>query len=229
MLASREIPGIRHTYTMSNRAEHSTLYLIRHGETVNSGEKRYKGTIDIPISENGILQIEMTADYIEQFVNHTSSGKGLEAVYTSKLSRAFRSAEIIAERFLLKPVVVSSLVERNFGRWEGMSFDEIRSKYPVEFDAWKNDPLKFSPVDGESTLEVKERVIPAVKGIKEHHSGGHFAIVAHGGVNRVILCHFLQIPLKNIFKIEQDSAALNIIEFTGNYPLLKLLNRAPIK
>jgi len=50
------------------------------------------------------------------------------------------------------------------------------------------------------------------------------AIVAHGGVNRIVLCHILGIPLENIFRIEQDYAALNIVEFWEKYPVMKLLN-----
>jgi alpha-ribazole phosphatase len=48
--------------------------------------------------------------------------------------------------------------------------------------------------------------------------------VAHGGVNRIILCHIMGIPLENIFRIEQDYGAVNIIEFWDKYPVVKLLN-----
>jgi broad specificity phosphatase PhoE len=140
------------------------------------------------------------------------------------LSRAFRSAEIIAESHGLTPLVNNGLRERSFGIWEGMSFIEIKEKHPVEFQAWAGNPLKYSPMGGESTLEVRERVIGALESILAGHHGDTIAVVAHGGVNRIILCHIMGMPLENIFRIEQDYAAVNIIEFWEQYPVVKLLN-----
>ena len=114
--------------------------------------------------------------------------------------------------------------ERNFGLWEGMSFEEIKEKYPEEFNDWAGNPLEFSPVNGESTLEVRDRVVDAFEKIVHAHPGERVAIVAHGGVNRIILCHILGIPMENIFRVEQDFAALNIIEFWDRYPVVKLMN-----
>ncbi len=199
-----------------------TLYLIRHGETEGSEVKRYKGSIDVPLSERGIEQIRRLAEYLNRSYKYYNNV--LSAVYSSPLSRALKSAEIIAEPHSLKPVVMPDLRERNFGIWEGMTFDEIKEKYPEEFKAWSSNPLKYSPVNGESTIEVKDRVIRAIEGIISNHNEETIAVVAHGGVNRLILCHFLGIPLENIFRIEQDTACLNIIEFWDNYPVVKLIN-----
>ena len=148
----------------------------------------------------------------------------LKAVYCSDLKRAIKSAELIASPHSLNPIISPSLRERNFGIWEGMSFDEIREKYPGEFESWAGNPLKYSPMGGESTLEVRERVINAFENIIGNHNEERIAIVAHGGVNRIVLCHILGIPLENIFRIEQDYGALNIIEFWDKYPVVKLIN-----
>ena len=51
----------------------------------------------------------------------------------------------------LKPIAIEGLRERSFGIWEGMTFTEIKEKYPQEFEAWAGNPLRYSPVDGEST------------------------------------------------------------------------------
>jgi broad specificity phosphatase PhoE len=221
------------------------LYLIRHGETQGADTKRYKGHIDVPLSENGIKQVERLAEYIyqntehraqntehrtqntehrTQNTEHRTQSTELKAIYCSDLSRAIKSAEIIAEPHSIKPVVFKDLRERNFGIWEGMTFDEIKEKYPEEFNAWANNPLKFSPMQGESTIEVKERALKVFSEIIEKHKEQCIAMVAHGGINRIILCHLLGIPLENIFRIEQDFAAVNIIEFYDEYPTVKLIN-----
>jgi broad specificity phosphatase PhoE len=230
------------------------LYLIRHGETEDADARRYKGQTEVPLSQKGIEQMEQLSKYIYQFSEHRTRKTALKAVYSSDLSRAVKSAEIIARPHGLKPVVIHELRERSFGIWEGMSFDEIKEKYPQEFDAWANNPLKFSPMQGENTIEVRDRVIRAldkifkrdddcrIQGFKgsseknnnslkssnpqtlEPFSFNNIAIVSHGGIIRVLLCHFLGIPLENIFRIEQDFGALNIVEFYERHSVVKLIN-----
>jgi alpha-ribazole phosphatase len=208
------------------------IYLIRHGETEGADSRRYKGHIDAPLSENGIEQIKRVAEYIMRDGNvgarravplRNGCERSLTAVYCSDLSRAIKSAEIIAEPYGLKPIIVKGIKERSFGVWEGMSFDEIKEKWPDAFNAWAANPLKFSPMDGESTMEVRDRVIKAFEEIMKNHNGQNIAIVSHGGVIRVLLCEMLGIPLENIFRIEQSFAALNVIEI-WDYPVVKLIN-----
>jgi alpha-ribazole phosphatase/probable phosphoglycerate mutase len=205
------------------------VYLIRHGETAGAETMRYKGHIDVPLSENGVGQIKRLSAFLSGEAGKRGSAevKGISgtlgAVYCSGLGRAVKSAEIIAEPYGLKPIVVEDFKERNFGVWEGMSFDEIQEKYPDAFTAWAENPLKFSPMEGESTLDVRERALKVFNEITGKHNGDSIAIVAHGGINRVILCELMGIPLENIFRIEQDFAALNVIEL-WDYPVVKHLN-----
>lgn len=229
----------------------TTLYLIRHGATEGSGVKRYHGSIDIPLSERGAVQMREASGFLVKHLGnstalkclsylrdiHYSNGSGaamknekveekqkLSAIYSSDLQRAVRSAEIIAGPHGLTPTQLPALRERNFGIWEGMTFSEIREKYPAEFEAWAGNPLKYSPPGGENTIEVNERVVQSIVEIVERHRSENVSIVAHGGVNRIILCHIMGIPLENIFRIEQDYAAVNIVEFWEKYPVVKLLN-----
>jgi alpha-ribazole phosphatase len=236
----------------------TTLFLIRHGETEGSEVKRYKGSIDVLLSENGIGQMKKTSAFVQEYLGNVSSSKysdylkeihrssddnpkvhkpenetsglpdfrtsRLQAVYTSNLRRAVRSAEIIADPSGLQPVQIPEFRERSFGIWEGMTFSEIKEKYPSEFESWADDPVRYSPIGGESTIELRDRIIPPLAGILDNHKDGNIALVSHGGVNRIILCHFLGIPLENIFRVEQDYAAVNVIELWDKYPVVKLLN-----
>jgi len=231
---------------MVDTAMVTTLYLIRHGATEGDGALRYKGSIDVPLSARGAEQVERTSRYIRRHLGNVASsayrsylrdihGKtvegisehdsgSLQAVYTSDLSRAVKSAEIIAEPYDLMPIVVADLRERHFGVWEDMTFQEIKERFPQEFEAWAENPLKYSPPEGESTVGVSCRVLAVLESILKKHRGGAISMVSHGGVNRVILCHLLGMPLENIFRIEQDHAAVNIIEFWDAYPVVKLMN-----
>jgi alpha-ribazole phosphatase len=230
----------------------TTLYLIRHGAVEGGGAKRYNGSIDVPLSETGVHQIEASAAFISAHLDNAAlsrhmsylkdihaegedpgcgneEGKTpvLSAVYCSDLGRAVRSAEIIAAPFRLPPVIMPGLRERSFGVWEGMTFNEIKERFPLEFGLWAENPLKYSPPDGENTSDVRDRAIDAFNAIMKRHDGDYVALVAHGGINRIILCHVLGVPLEHIFRIEQDYAAVNIIEFWEKYPVVKLLNGRP--
>jgi alpha-ribazole phosphatase len=226
----------------------TTIYLVRHGALEGSGQKRYTGSIDTPMSQQGVEQVKTASSFIAAHLRtadcakylsylrdvHGSAGPGecrneksaaeIQAVYCSDLARAVTSAEIIAGPYGLVPVRVPGLRERSFGAWEGMTFAGIKEKFPAEFEAWARNPLRHSPVGGENTEEVKERVVKALDIIMADHTGDNIAVVAHGGVNRIILCHILGMPLENIFRIEQDYAAVNIIEFWEKYPVVQLIN-----
>jgi len=215
----------------------TTLYLVRHGVTVGDEPRRYKGSIDIPLSEEGRQQALKTAAFIRNDAERRillAEQQGLppahvEALYTSPLSRALQTAEEICSVFGIQPSICPEFRERHFGVWEGMTFYEIQKKYPDEFAAWARNPLDHAPVGGETTRQVEERCIQPLKNLVDQHKGNSLIIVAHGGVNRVMLCHIIGLPLEHLFRLEQDNAAVTIIEFWDHYPVLKLLNYSPAK
>lgn len=197
----------------------TTFYLVRHGKTIGSEETRYKGHTDVDLSREGEEEIRILGERLAHL-----KGK-ISAVYSSDLSRAFKTAEILSHFIGVRPRPLMDLRERSFGRWEGLSFREIETAYPVEFSRWKTDPLRYSPPGGESTEEVALRVMRALEAIIGQHKGERVLVVAHGGVNRVILCHFMGLPLENIFRIEQDFGCLNIIDiYEDSWPVVRLLN-----
>ena len=199
----------------------ATIYLIRHGEVNDGDERRYNGHIDVPMSAQGVIHLKRLADYM---VNKCVKTAGpLSAVYCSDLSRAVTSAGIIAGPMGLDPQMVPGLKEYSFGEWEGMTFREIEDRWPDAFSAWAGNPLRFSPPGGESTLQVRDRAMEAFSSIAARHTESNIAIVSHGGVIRIILCELLGIPLEHIFRIEQNFAALNIVEM-WDYPVVKLMN-----
>ncbi len=195
------------------------LYLVRHGKTIGSEEVRYKGHTDVALSPEGEDEIRALGERLKAL-----NGR-IGAIYSSDLSRAMKTAEILGGFLGVRPESVVELRERNFGQWEGMSFKEIERSYPVEFSRWKADPLRYNPPGGESTEEVARRVTRAIDQILIKHRGERIMTVAHGGVNRIILCHFMGLSMNNIFRIEQDYGCLNIIDiFEDGFPVVRLLN-----
>ncbi len=196
------------------------LYLIRHGQVVNHHELRYNGHFDVDITDIGVLQMENIAAYLVK--------EPITAIYSSDLQRATKGAEIIGGALELKPVKVHAFRELHLGRWEGLTREEGAAKFPEEADFRFRDLAHTRVKDGENLHDLKVRVIPALNEILSNHNSEHVTLVAHGGVNRVILCEAMGLPMENFFKIEQDYGCLNVIDyFDDGIKVVKLLNGGP--
>jgi len=187
------------------------IYLIRHGEIETYGEKRYIGVIDLPLNINGIAQ----ANKLKIFFQDIS----LDKIYSSDLQRSVQTAEIIANKRFTQIEKLSELREINMGNWEGKSFREIKEKFPKEFISHLDEIENFKPNGGESFKECQLRAMNIFSKIAKADSE-NIVIVAHAGINRSIIAYLLGVPLKNIFKFQQNYGCINKIIFDGvNYKL----------
>jgi alpha-ribazole phosphatase len=193
------------------------VYLMRHGEVANSGEKRYNGHIDIDITQKGFDQMHRLAGLLE--------GKKIAAVYSSDLIRSTRGAEIISDRVGISYTSLPELRERSLGAWEGLTAVEIQERFPAEYLEWRANLLTYRPPGGECLNDVKERTLPVFQRLVALHPDREIALLLHGGVNRVILADVLGMEMRNLFRIDQEFGALNIIDFYDDgVAVVKLLN-----
>ena len=190
------------------RRDYTRIYLIRHGEVAGAGPKRYNGQRDVDLSQTGMSQMEKMANRLASYP--------IVAIYCSDLTRALKGAETLARANNIPVYPRRSLREKNFGAWEGLTYEEVAARFPEEWKAWLADPAGSRPPRGETYSEVEQRVLQELSLILKDHQGQQLVILSHGGTNRVILCHALQLDLKNIFRIEQEYSALNIIDFFAN-------------
>lgn len=194
----------------------ATCYLIRHGEPEGAADGRYAGSWDVLLSARGRRQMHAVAAAL--------AGADLLAVYCSDLARSRESAAIVASLHRREPRVEPALRERDFGVWEGLTWEEVRAQDPAGAARWAEDPLAFRPAGGEDLGDVERRVLPAFDRIASGHAAGAYAVVAHGGVNRVLLARILGLPRENLFRIAQDHAAVNVVTFFPGAPVLRALN-----
>lgn len=193
------------------------LYLIRHGEVEHAAEGRFFGHTDVALSATGLRQVEALA--------HQLAPEPLEAVYASDLQRARQSATPLAEARRLTPVIVPALREMAMGRWEGLTFREIREREPEALRDWLADLAAFPFPGGESVEQLRARVLPALREILARHAGGRVAVVAHGGSNRVILAEALGLPLGHLLRLAQDYAGWSVVEYRADTAILHTLNQ----
>ena len=189
--------------------DRTRIYLIRHGEVADAGPiTRYNGQRDVDLSPNGFAQMEEMARRLVDYP--------IAAIYCSDLQRTVKGAKILARDKGLSIDQRPLLREKNFGAWEGMTHREVEEGFPEEWRNWLENPALSRPPGGETFQEVRERVLEELSRLLKQHRGDEIILLAHGGVNRVILCHALKLEIGHVFRIEQKFAALNIIDFFEN-------------
>ena len=194
------------------------IYLLRHGEIVGGNNKRYIGQIDVPLSEKGRDQAAWWKKKLSRI--------DFAAVCTSDLIRAFDTAAIVSGLPAEHIRVLPALREISLGDWEGASMETIRTRCPEDWAERGRQMDSFRVPKGESFQDLHDRVIPLFLKIVAG-STGNVLLVAHACVNRVILCHVLGKPVRDLFSIPQDYAALNLIDTReGGFSVLAL-NRTP--
>lgn len=196
------------------------IYLLRHGEVAQADPRRFIGHLDVPLSPHGEAQCHAQARRL--------SGATIAALYTSDLTRARRSGEIIASPHGLTPTLVPDLREMAMGRWEGLTADQIRQREPDAFADWMARIGEFPFPEGESVPDLVARAGPAFDAIVAKASGSAVAIVAHGGTNRALLCRALGLPLARLLTLGQDYGALTVLERRREAWALRRLNERPV-
>jgi probable phosphoglycerate mutase len=197
----------------------TTLYLVRHGAVISVSGKAYIGQIEAPLSEEGVEQAWALRKWLEP-VHFT-------AAFSSDLSRAQRTCRIVTGKRSILHDTLPSLREISLGEWEGISFREIEQRFPEAYASRGRDIENWRPPAGESFADCRVRILRTLNDILAQHSG-NVLVVGHGGVNRLILCEVLGIPVKNLHSLGQDYGCVNIIDFSAKRTRVQLLNYTPL-
>ncbi|GAB3898009.1 hypothetical protein GCM10028803_16870 [Larkinella knui] len=194
-----------------------TVYLLRHGETFwNADGNRYCGATDIGLTDKGIQQAHGAAGLLK--------GISFDAIYSSPLQRAFRTAQIASG----KPDAVvtdNRLTEAGFGDWEGKTREQFIAEKPELWDNWCLSPDQTRAGEsGETGMEVVSRVDDFFREIQQKQASQTILVVAHNAVNRFYMTWKLGMPLKNYRKLVQDNSTVTVftLDEEGEFSLLKL-------
>jgi len=157
------------------------ILLARHGETDDNIEPiRIQGWRDTPLNDTGREQAHELAERV--------AGEGLAALYSSDLSRARETAEIVGARIGLEPIIDARFAEGNRGKLEGRLWQDVAEDDPELYAAWRSAGSAFRFPGGESLQEQMDRVIAGLVDVTQ--AGALPAlVVCHGGSIRVALSH----------------------------------------
>ena len=201
---------------MSEQKKPTRLLLVRHGEVVSRGQGKFLGFTDLGLSLRGKRQVQSLAEYLKE--------APLDQAYASDLKRAVDSARSICQGRSIRPVTRSAFREMNMGDWDGKSWEEVKKENPEIRTLFFYDLKNFYFPGGENWTQFRSRVLKGLKTLFKENQGKDILLVAHAGVNRIILAQALGLRFKNMFFMDQGYACLNIIECYGDSFKVTLMN-----
>jgi broad specificity phosphatase PhoE/ribonuclease HI len=188
------------------------LILVRHGETEYTAQRRYSGRGDVALSVAGLAQAQAVAGRVAVLAGPDA------VVVSSPLARCRRTAEAIAERLAAAhgladvPVQVEeSLVECDFGEWEGLTFAEVRERWPDQMQAWLASP-EVAPPGGESFAAVSARVGPAVDRLVQANPDRAVVLVSHVSPIKLVLRDALAAADAFLHRLFLDAAGISVLD-----------------
>ncbi len=182
------------------------LIFVRHAEAEGNIKRLFHGWTDGYITEKGKKQAEKVAERLKSF--------RIDALYSSSLSRALKTAEYISRAKRLPIIRTDKLREINGGAWEGVPWEDLPSRWPEEYDSWENCPHLLKMPDGESMEEFMERLLKEVKRIIENNKGKTVCIVTHGTAIRVLMTHFLGYRQEDMINVPwYDNTSVSIVDW----------------
>jgi broad specificity phosphatase PhoE len=183
------------------------IYVARHGETPWNAEGKIQGRSDPGLSPKGYDQSLVLFEQLKD--------RSISAIYTSTLQRAILTAQPIAEHFRLPIQEQSELDEIAFGILEGKEFLNFDEEVKLEWEKFKKDRFTYRIPGAENYTDVTLRVKPFVERILRDDEGKEILVIGHRVVNLMLMGLLLDLPVQNMFRIEQTNGCIYLIEKNG--------------
>ena len=200
------------TTWISAQGEPTATLLLRHGQTPMSVQKRYAGLspkTDAPLTDAGVRQAAAAAKRL--------ASAGIDAIVASPLQRTVRTAEEVAAVTGVPVLTDEGFRETDFGAWDGLTFAEVRERWPSELTTWLADP-SVAPPGGESFDQVSERVTAALHRILAERAHQTVLIVSHVTPIKTLVAAALLAPPAALYRMHLDVAALCEIDWYADGP-----------
>jgi len=197
---------------------HSTqVFLVRHGESSFNGMNRIQGHMDSGLTRRGLRQAEK--------ISRRLRGMSITKAYTSDLGRAHSTALIIAGKLKLRLIKDRLIREISLGAWEGLSPEEVNTRYHDGYERWRKSPTRTVIPGAERVPQFHKRVRTRVENIIRRNRGHRILIVTHGGVIASLISHWLRADFDRVLlNIKFDNSGLTLLERTALRTKLHAIN-----
>ena len=188
------------------------LILVRHALTVDNQKSRLSGHIDSSISEEGKEQIDKITNYLKDF--------DIDKIYTTTSSRTKDTVKKLSELKSIEIIVK----EISFGDFEGLTFDEIKDKYPKEFQDMIEKGYEYKYPNGESLIDSYNRVCIELDNIISNNDDRTILICSHGGTIRNIITYLISNSYKYHWNFKIDNGSVTILEVQDGFTVITAMN-----
>ena len=192
------------------------LILVRHALTVDNQKSRLSGHIDSSISEEGKEQIDKITNYLKDF--------DIDKIYTTTSSRTKDTVKKLSELKSIEIIEKESLKEISFGDFEGLTFDEIKDKYPKEFQDMIEKGYEYKYPNGESLIDSYNRVCIELDNIISNNDDRTILICSHGGTIRNIITYLISNSYKYHWNFKIDNGSVTILEVQDGFTVINAMN-----
>jgi probable phosphoglycerate mutase len=195
------------------------LIIIRHGESEWNRIGRYQGQLDAPLSELGLHQAEALAERLKN--------EPIDAIFTSPLQRAAKTAEAIARYHPRLQVETSpALLEIHHGDWQGMLAHDVLARFGPGLQEWRVSPTRSQMPNGESFSNILKRVLDFKEHLCQEFSNKNVLISTHDVVVKILVADTLGMNMDRINRIWVTNASISVIEYGNDLPYLVSLSEA---
>src|SRR5947208_14228496 len=146
-----------------DRKRMTKLILVRHGHVEGISPERFRGRAELPLTELGRREAELTAARI-------AASWRPAAIYTSPMSRAVDTGAAIGKPFGLSASAMPGLNDIDYGEWQGLTNDEARARWPDELETWYRHADRAAIPRGETLQQVLTRSVAALRDVVRHHT-----------------------------------------------------------
>ncbi len=194
-----------------------TLYFLRHGQTALSREDVFCGSgLDPELTSEGL---EMAQAFVNAY--HDVDWR---AVYSSSLRRSITTAQPLCHALGIDLQVRAELNEIGYGRWEGLTKEQVDREFHDEYIGWLADPAWNAPTGGELAIVISRRALQVAEEIRQKFTDGNILLVSHKATIRIVLCSLLGIDVGSFrYRLGCPVGSVSIVEFTVNGPMVKAL------
>ncbi|MGX1474245.1 UNVERIFIED_CONTAM: broad specificity phosphatase PhoE/ribonuclease HI [Streptomyces canus] len=194
--------------------------LLRHGETLLTPQKRFSGSggTDPALSDIGREQARRAAEAL--------ADRGtIQHILASPLTRTRQTAAAVAERLGIEVTIEDGLIETDFGAWEGLTFGEVRERYPDDLNTWLSDPEAEPTGGGESFAATATRIAATRDKLVAAYAGRTVLLVTHVTPIKTFVRLALGAPPESLFRMELSAASMSAVAYyaDGNASV-RLLN-----
>ncbi|MFT7642725.1 MAG: broad specificity phosphatase PhoE [Pirellulaceae bacterium] len=180
------------------------VVLIQSGATEFDEQGRIKGTLDIPLSEKGALQVARTCEEL--------SGHPIQAVYSAPGQCSVQTAEAVARGRDTKLIQVGKLQNLDHGLWHGKLIQEVKQQQPKVYRQWQDHPETVCPPQGEPFQDATARVRLAIQKILKKHNSGMIAIIVPEPITSIVRSMLSDTKINDMWKVECDGGHWERIE-----------------